>query len=491
MNPTTTTATATTVCGPVAKGFTESAERCLRAARLWITRHRPYYSKALFACRLIPSTVVPTLAIDDRWRIYVNSGYIEALDTPAVAGCLIHELNHALRSHTARAKRVPVPAGAADIWNVAADCEINDDLRADGIELPEGLLYPTTFGLYTGETAERYYNKLIDKAEVVEVVVLCGSGCSGHATAGELGDTDTTPDNEGLTPTEQQIARHAVAQAVREHHRTRGSTPEGLQRWADEIVEPAANWRRVLASALRRSVHLRAGAGDYTWQRPSRRPQHDNSVIRAAVTRPVPDIAVVVDTSASMGTKDLARATTEINAILTRVVAGESIRVYSVDADVASVANTVNARRISLYGGGGTDMRVGIAKAAEAKPAAIVVITDGYTPWPTSAPRGSPIVVAALTESYRIDQVPAWITVIDLEDHLDNLDDDEDDVWYDYDIDDDDHPYNRHRLINQNPPPVTAANSKMLTSSPPARSSANGSHDAAGVNTARVGHDGC
>ena len=103
---------------------------------------------------------------------------------------------------------------------------------------------------------------------------------------------------------------------------------------------------------MRRGVHLRAGAADYTWQRPSRRDHSGETVIRPGMTRPVPDIAVVVDTSASMEDEYLAQALAEIRGILTRVVPGDGIQVFSVDADVASESRVFNARRVELVGGG-------------------------------------------------------------------------------------------------------------------------------------------
>ena len=212
--------------------------------------------------------------------------------------------------------------------------------------------------------------------------------------------------------------RRVVAAAVREHMRAEGagSVPEGLERWADQTLDPKVDWRRALESAVRRGVHLRAGAADYTWQRPSRRGGCDEPVIRPGMTRPVPDIAVVVDTSGSMGPEDLARALAEIRAILTRVVPGDGIRVYSVDADVASEAQVFNARQISLVGGGGTDMRVGIEAAAATRPAAIIILTDGFTPWPQTRPPGAPLTIAVLTNDWALDGVPAWIKAIDISD---------------------------------------------------------------------------
>ena len=398
--------------------FSEGADRVLRAARLWITLNRPYYSRALFACPLIPSRDVDTMAIDANWRIYVNSEFVENRSTAATAAVLIHELNHGLRSHSRRAENLGVELGAAQVWNAAADCEINDDLAEDGLEISDGLL-PDRFGLEDGRTAEHYFQELMENATVITVTLRCGSGCTSHSADHEI-STDGTDGSiegiDGLAPVEQDMLRRAVAAAVREHARNRGigSVPEGLRRWADQTLDPKVDWRRALESAVRRGVHLRAGAADYTWQRPSRRDHSGETVIRPGMTRPVPDIAVVVDTSASMEDEYLAQALAEIRGILTRVVPGDGIQVFSVDADVASESRVFNARRVELVGGGGTDMRVGIEAAVKTRPAAIVVITDGYTPWPATRPPGAPLTIAALTDDWALERVPAWIKAIDV-----------------------------------------------------------------------------
>jgi len=397
--------------------LSDTADRRLRAARLWITLNRPYYSKALFSSELIPSTDVDTMAIDDRWHIYVNSEFVDGLTVEQTATVLIHELNHGLRTHSRRAAAVGVRIGQSEVWNAAADCEINDDLLEDDLDLPGGLL-PDKFGLEEGRTAEHYFPELMKQATVVGVVVDCGSGCTGNPAIYEENTDSETGDVTGLDPLEQDMVRQAVAAAVREHQRTHGigSVPGGLERWADQTLDPKVDWRRTLESAVRRGVHLRAGAADYTWQRPSRRNDCSEPVIRPGMTRPVPDIAVVVDTSGSMGDQDLATALAEIRGILTRVVPGDGVRVYSVDADVASEGQVFNTRQINLAGGGGTDMCVGIEAAAATKPAAIIVITDGFTPWPETRPPGATLTIAALSDSYAVDEVPSWIKAIDMSD---------------------------------------------------------------------------
>lgn len=276
----------------------------------------------------------------------------------------------------------------------------------------ESGVLPETFDLEEHGTAEQYYRELVRNAVVVEVSLQCGSGCSGHSADGEIGPAEPG----GTDSVERELLRRIVAAAVVEHERAQGcgSVPDGLRRWADDTLTPRVDWRRVLASAVRRGVHLRAGAADYSWQRPSRRDLPGVPVIRPGMTRPVPDIAVVVDTSGSMGDQDLARALSEIRSILTRVVPGDAVRVYSTDADVAAAEQVFNARQINLTGGGGTDMRVGIAAAAESKPAVIVIITDGITPWPDAPPPGVPVTIAAVTNDWTLDRVPPWIQAIDL-----------------------------------------------------------------------------
>jgi predicted metal-dependent peptidase len=92
------------------------------------------------------------------------------------------------------------------------------------------------------------------------------------------------------------------------------------------------------------------------------------------------------------------------------------VAVYACDSAVAEVQRVWRAKDAKLIGGGGTDMRVGIKAAATAtpKPQLIVVLTDGYTPWPAHPPAGIMVVVGLLHRPH--EQVPApppWAQRID------------------------------------------------------------------------------
>jgi len=88
--------------------------------------------------------------------------------------------------------------------------------------------------------------------------------------------------------------------------------------------------------------------------------------------RPIPDVAVVCDTSGSMHAELLARALGEVEAILGKAGLRQTqVRVLAVDTNVHAVRRVSRGAQVELEGGGGTDMGSGIAAAARAAAPAI------------------------------------------------------------------------------------------------------------------------
>ena len=58
------------------------------------------------------------------------------------------------------------------------------------------------------------------------------------------------------------------------------------------------------------------------------------------------------------------------------------------------------ASQVQLIGGGGTDMGAGLAAATglRPRPQVVVVLTDGWTPWPARSPRAVSVVVGLLAD---------------------------------------------------------------------------------------------
>jgi predicted metal-dependent peptidase len=188
--------------------------------------------------------------------------------------------------------------------------------------------------------------------------------------------------------------------------------PAGLLRWAQDVLEPVVDWRRVLAAELRRAVADTSGAVDYSYRRPSRRASVAGDVVLPALRRPVPEVAVVCDTSGSMTEDLLAAALAEVEGLLRSLGLARQVRVLACDTAVGAARRVTSARQVELVGGGGTDMGAGIAAAAglRPRPAVTVVLTDGFTPWPDEAPPGIRVVVGLLGDA--APEAPTWTRTV-------------------------------------------------------------------------------
>ena len=328
---------------------------------------------------------------------------------------LVHHVCHLLRVHGERARGVGVGPADARGWVRAADAEINDDLIPAGLDLPGRPVLPRDFGEPDGLLAEQYFAAgTTDRSdhgqgeeEAAGTWLDCGSGADGQPRAGEQGENQPAWQSDML--------RRQVAKEIVEHAKAAGKVPAGLLRWAQETMSPKVNWRALLAAELRRAVAEISGAVDYSYRRPSRRAAVSGTVVLPALRRPVPEIAVVCDTSASMSDDLLAESLAEVDGLLRALGVARQVRVLACDTAVAAAQRVSSARQVQLTGGGGTDMGAGIAAAAalRPRPAVAVVLTDGYTPWPERAPKGLRVLVGLLGAD--APDAPEWARAVRVE----------------------------------------------------------------------------
>ncbi|WP_308295930.1 VWA-like domain-containing protein [Streptomyces sp. ISL-96] len=399
----------------------------LFAARLHAARVRPYLATALFALSTVESRRVPTMAVDRHWRCYVSPAFVDRTPVEELAGVWVHEVSHLLRDHHGRSDRVARERGLTGPgerlrMNIAADCEINDDVFGDGLVRPEGAVVPAALGLPEGELMEDYLRQFRLGPRTQHITWLdCGSGADGLEREWELG-----PDGAyGLSKQEQDAVRFRVAQGITARP---GNAAQGWQRWAEEAFHPPQPWRELLGAAVR-SAASGSGAGeDYTYGRPSRRSAGVPGVVLPSLRRRPPRVSVVVDTSGSVSDTELGSALLEVAAI-SRAVGGrrDLVTVLPCDAAARIVHPLCRAEGIPLVGGGGTDLRTGFARAlrAQPRPDVIVVLTDGQTPWPGTRPPCRTVVGlfprrhAARSwdeddPEYVPDSPPAWARVVDI-----------------------------------------------------------------------------
>jgi predicted metal-dependent peptidase len=388
----------------------------LPAARLWAATRFPYLATAIFAVQVSAAAGIGTVAVDDRWRLRADPELVAGWTAAQFGSVLVHHASHILRQHSERAPADAALSGGARAWLDAADAEINDDLIAAGLDLPGHPVVPADFGAPEGRLAEEYFG-MLEQTEVLggagrgedesrlDERVDCGSGADGQPRPWDGGGGDL---EGGLDSWEADLVRCQVAQDVLRHAQQEGTVPGGLARWAADVLSPKVDWRRLLAAEVRRAVADVAGAVDYSYRRPARRAAAAAPVVLPALRRPVPEVAVVCDTSGSMTEDLLVAALAEVAGLLGSLGLARQVRVLACDAAAGPAQRVSSARQVRLTGGGGTDMGAGIAAAyaLRPRPAVTVVLTDGYTPWPPHAPKGMRVVAALLGDTAR--DAPGW-----------------------------------------------------------------------------------
>jgi predicted metal-dependent peptidase len=367
--------------------------------------------------------------------------------------------------HAARAEGLPQPYRHS-AWNLAGDAEINDDLIDAGVPLPEGVVTPQALGCLPHDVAENYYDFLVasqppepdnsgqsgqqggsgsgdsspgdspssgsgsgqgnpqsgsgsGRSPIADLLDDDGPGCgSGAGTApvpGELPAAHEVDGHVGVDEATGGLIRRRVAEAVREAaSKSRGTVPAGMQRWADDVLAPAViPWNRLLRSIVRRAVCDAAGRVQFTYKKPSRR--SGGGLIFPTMRGPRLRVSIVVDTSGSMSSADLSAALSEIRGVLkSSGVNGDRVSVFTCDAETAAPQRVSRVENIILEGGGGTDMRVGIAAVESMRPESqvCIVITDGLTPWPDKPTRSRLVCVIVGDDGRIAADAPDWALTV-------------------------------------------------------------------------------
>ncbi len=368
----------------------------LAAGRIVAQRAAPYYMHALFG--LVPVIVETgklglggqgTMAVTKDWVLIIEKGALERWTGQEIGAALVHEISHVLRRHHQRAgKREQKTVG------IAMDMEINDDLPRMGLKLPKGYNnLPSDIQEPNGQTFEYYYEKMKQKGHGGASCMFCGSG-AGQKPPNE--EELIPPNTPRKTIAESTLIINAVANEIRKQaEHSPGTVPAGVKKWAEVAKkEKEIRWQDQLTRACRRAVSFVKGAIDTKYLRPSMRQAGlgygVGKAILPCLVAPVPEVAILFDTSGSMDGDLTKEAAFETDQIMKALKARVTLCV--VDAEVHAlqkVGDLQSALRL-LKGGGGTDFRPAFKALEEFKPRPniIIAITDGYAYVPEFNPPG-------------------------------------------------------------------------------------------------------
>lgn len=403
----------------------------IEAARAIAVARAPYLARLLY--KLVWREAEPgfdTLGVTVTGILMWGRTFIEKYTPENIAAGLIHETMHVFLEHGKR-------CGARDHeeWNIAGDRAINPGVRQLGLTLPFGC-FPSDIGAPEGLTADEYY-QLAQKAKKQGgqggqgkgqqaqgkgnpggAKGVCNGKCGGVATGIRCeADSDAdarSPEDLASAVEETHAAMSAAKQA--------GKLPGA---WAGFVVDgpkkaSKVDWRRQLSTIVRAAMRTVAGATTHRYDQPARKQAglgFGAGVPVLARTRAVvPNVCVVLDTSGSM-ISILNDCIGEVAGVLA-ACGGQRVAFLAADADVAAEVHTSSLREIckNVKGGGGTDFRPAIARAAAMpaakRPQVLVYITDGYGAFPPAAPRGIKVVWVLVGNQV---EMPPWGTTIRVE----------------------------------------------------------------------------
>jgi predicted metal-dependent peptidase len=218
-----------------------------------------------------------------------------------VAGLVLHENLHIVLRHMLH--NIDLFREDRKRANMAADYVVNDIIvnikDKNLVKLPEGGCYDP-----------KYHN--MNMREVYKLLEgQCGGGGSGDSGEGEqqgnggeysFDEHDTEGDGQPITPEKAKEVEARIDRALREGAMLAGRLGIDLPRAITDILNPKVDWREVLREFVSSATK---GKDEYTWRKFNRRVLPNDLYIPTVENETIGEIVVAIDTSGSIGEKEL------------------------------------------------------------------------------------------------------------------------------------------------------------------------------------------
>ena len=363
----------------------------------------------------------PTAYTDGINKRYGRAFLERILEEPKVRGLVLHENLHVALKQVAFG--IGMFKENRKMANLAADFVVNDIIvnikgTVTGtseplVLLPDGGVYDPMFHDWS---MREVYNYLKQHAKPKR-----GSGGGGNKTPsegepqdsggnGEPQDFDSVEVN-GKTYDLSSLDEHDFAdigdlphdkikeindeidRALREGGILAGRMGGKMPRAITDLLTPKVDWKEALREFISSSVR---GKDEYTWRRMNKRHMANDIYLPSMDNETLGEVIVAIDTSGSIGEKQLAEFASELVSICD-VAPPERVRIIWWDAEVAGTQEFTDnyagiASALRPQGGGGTNVSCVSEYINKHKLNAdcVVVFTDGYVEdnvkWNISSP---------------------------------------------------------------------------------------------------------
>ncbi|MHB8345900.1 MAG: vWA domain-containing protein [Acidiferrobacterales bacterium] len=306
-------------------------ETKLAAARARLILDKPFLGALVLRLPVVAADPAwcTTTATDAR-AFYYNRDYIGALSLEQTQFVLAHEALHCALSHFARRQH-----RVKHRWDLACDYAVNPLLVGDGLIPPPGVL---PLDCYDGMTAEEIYPCIQENDDQEPLDQHLYDEADSHRADGSSGERsrDYNPsqrsnrpesgDRDGAATSEEKRDDAAIpppltdsereAMGVQWRQRLAGAAQQAMQsgklsasmaRLVDHLLQPQLPWRMMLARYMSASAR-----DDYSFMRPSRR---EGAAIMPSLRSSQVELAIVLDTSGSVGDREMREFLAEVDAL--------------------------------------------------------------------------------------------------------------------------------------------------------------------------------
>lgn len=365
-------------------GQKDKEERRLRKVKIGLMRNPKFalWSGVMMVGKTHVSETHPTACTDGRNEIYGRE-FIRSLDDKELGFVILHENLHKAFRHMYTWRKLREID--ARLTNYACDYVINlmlvkMDKEKAVISMPhkDGKmmgLYDTRFeGMHTKQVFDIL---LKEKRE---------GGNGGDGGDGEEGFDEHDWDGaDKLSPEDREILDREIDRALRQgqinDRKLNGNGAGGMSRELGDLLQPKVDWREVLREFIKSICNNKDAS---SWRRVNRRFLSSDVYMPSLMGERVGRIVIGVDTSGSIGVRELNKFLSEVHSIATDVTP-EKVDLIYWDSEVAaheeyeggSLSNIVSSTKPK--GGGGTDPTCVITylKDKAIKPECIIMLTDG------------------------------------------------------------------------------------------------------------------
>lgn len=308
-------------------------ETRLSAAQLRLRMRNPFFATLALFASIDFTGLIETAATNGK-ALFFNPSYINALSNDELDGLLIHEVLHMALLHVSRrGLRQPYQ------WNLACDIVVNGMILEEGLQLPKGAVVDPDLAIFS---AEEVYDRLPESQTKHTIAVL---------------DIMDSGENQGLTDTAREHTEMAsywanareqasvVLDKMKQAGKFAGSGPFGGSREWGAVRQPEVDWRTTLWQYMIRTPVDYVGF--------DRRFVGRGLYLDALEVETV-NIAICVDTSASIDDNELSQFLSEIQGILSSYPHISCV-LYFADASLYGPFSIHSIEEVpKARGGGGT-----------------------------------------------------------------------------------------------------------------------------------------